>query len=661
MIPTTPRKPTTGSRSQLAMGHTAPAASALRRNTSMTTTPSIQQSLSRSHGHSSGMRASTSTPNMRDLMTQSAPGRKQTKNRMGSFNPSLLSQSVPRAKPLLLPAPEPTLPPPTTESLALILKPTSADLRPRCAVCEAALVVQPINDVVPSSSDDSLASLLHLQTILDPMFHETTATTDEDEDDVPPVDHSYVYVRDEVWENQAFANGTWARVNGTTPPYVAGDSNLPLDALPDKTSSTSAWLDEWSPDVLVAGCDDEGWLYGSSFAQLDEATSPAPSFSASSPRARRRRLVRHRKIRHTQEGWWNEVMDRSLHFSSLKTPMCHPCAEALQKTLRSELSRLAADEASYDVYLESLADAVDDDDTVGRARPHKARPGRKGLAKMSHLTWQDANLDDYDDDDVDLEILSLDELELKARALDDMLRYMDEESAMVLRNRELIWSCATELATLQRDSFDHGAVVQLLHASTKEERSSVSTFAVHASDVLRCLQRYNVFNDTFHIWHEGSFGTINGLRLGRLPSKPVEWAEINAALGQATLLLATVAGRANLTFARHTPVARGSYSKMLTAQSKDKRKEYPLYSDGSFFQRQKFNQALVFFLECVDEAGVRAMREEPSLRFPYKIYKGKIGELAISVGGNDEQWTRALKYLLTHLKWLLAWIAKRYP
>ncbi|KDO18758.1 hypothetical protein SPRG_21648 [Saprolegnia parasitica CBS 223.65] len=198
-----------------------------------------------------------------------------------------------------------------------------------------------------------------------------------------------------------------------------------------------------------------------------------------------------------------------------------------------------------------------------------------------------------------------------------------------------------------------------LMTHTKEERSSVSTFAVHASDVLRCLQRYNVFNDTFHIWHEGSFGTINGLRLGRLPSKPVEWAEINAALGQATLLLATVASRANLNFARHTPVARGSYSKMLTAPSKDKRKEYPLYSDGSFFQRQKFNQALVFFLECVDEAGVRAMREEPSLRFPYKIYKGKIGELAISVGGNDEQWTRALKYLLTHLKWLLAWIAKR--
>ncbi|KDO23213.1 hypothetical protein SPRG_20977 [Saprolegnia parasitica CBS 223.65] len=603
------------------MGHTAPAASALRRNTSMSTTPSIQQSLSRSHGHSSGMRSSTSTPNMRDLMTQSAPGRKQTKNRMGSFNPSLLSQSVPRAKPLLLPAPEPTLPPPTTESLALILKPTSADFRPRCAVCEAALVVQPISDVVPSSSDDSLASLLHLQTIPDPMVYETTdddeaAANDDKDDEAPTVDHSYVYVRDEVWENQALTDGLWARAGGTTPPYVAGDSNLPLEALPDKTSSTSAWLDEWSPDVLLAGCDDEGWLYAGSFAQLDDNASSSSSSLASTQRARRRRLVRHRKIRHTQEGWWNEVMDRSLHFSSLKTPMCHPCAEALQTTLRTELGRLAADEASYDTYLESLAHAVDDDDTLGRARHIKARPGRKGLAKMSHLTWQDANMDDFDEDDVDLELLTLDELELKARALDDLLRYMDDESALVLRNRELIWSCATELASLQRDSFEQGATVQLLHTSTKEERSSVSTFAVHASDVLRCLQRYNVFNDTFHIWHEGSFGTINGLRLGRLPSKPVEWAEINAALGQATLLLATVASRANLNFARHTPVARGSYSKMLTAQSKDKRKEYPLYSDGSFFQRQKFNQALVFFLECVDEAGVRAMREEPSLRFP---------------------------------------------
>ncbi|OQR95573.1 beclin-1 [Thraustotheca clavata] len=613
------------------MKSTTPRPSSLRRNTSMTTSTSLQHALSRSHGHasSSSMRSSSSTPNMSDLMSQSAPGRKYSKK--GTFTPSLLAQ--PTATNKL----ETLLPPPTTESLALVLKPSvlAVDNRPRCAVCNAALIVEPVGDIL--DGEDSLAALLHLQTVPNPI--------EENE----PEDFAYVYVREQVWENQCLYEGNWGReklseVNLS--PFVALDSRLQLNSLPEKISGTSTWLDEWQTDLEIPDCDDEGWIYGD--VEYDEDNLLG---------VRRRRLTRHRKIRHTEEGWWNELMDRSLNFSSLKTPMCHACANKLQSTLQTEYQQLLNDDDAYTSYLEQF-----EQDDYGQLQ-HPARPKStkrhyyKQSSKPSHMSWQD----DEDNGDIDLESLSMEELESKSAALSEILRLINEESQVILRNRELIWSCATELASLQHQTFDEGAIVQLASTFTKEERTSVGTFAVHASDMLRCLQRYNVMNDTFHIWHEGSFGTINGLRLGRLPSKPVEWTEINAALGQATLLLATVASRANLQFARHTPVARGSYSKMLTSHGKERRREYPLYSDGSFFQRQKFNQALVFFLECVDEAGQRAMREEPTLRFPYKIFKGKIGELAISVGGNDEQWTRALKYLLTHLKWLLAWVAKRYP
>eukprot|EP00967_Tisochrysis_lutea_P042920 scaffold51711_cov22-Tisochrysis_lutea.AAC.1 len=41
--------------------------------------------------------------------------------------------------------------------------------------------------------------------------------------------------------------------------------------------------------------------------------------------------------------------------------------------------------------------------------------------------------------------------------------------------------------------------------------------------------------------HDGPFGTISGFRLGRTPEAPVEWDEINAAWGQAVLLLHTMA------------------------------------------------------------------------------------------------------------------------
>jgi beclin 1 len=41
----------------------------------------------------------------------------------------------------------------------------------------------------------------------------------------------------------------------------------------------------------------------------------------------------------------------------------------------------------------------------------------------------------------------------------------------------------------------------------------------------------------FFIWKDGEYGTINGLRLGRLPNENVEWTEINAAFGQVAMLL----------------------------------------------------------------------------------------------------------------------------
>ena len=46
-------------------------------------------------------------------------------------------------------------------------------------------------------------------------------------------------------------------------------------------------------------------------------------------------------------------------------------------------------------------------------------------------------------------------------------------------------------------------------------------------DVLKCV---NVLNDCFYIWHDGEFGTINGLRMGRLASNPVPWEEVNAGM-----------------------------------------------------------------------------------------------------------------------------------
>lgn len=62
------------------------------------------------------------------------------------------------------------------------------------------------------------------------------------------------------------------------------------------------------------------------------------------------------------------------------------------------------------------------------------------------------------------------------------------------------------------------------------------------------LARANVYNDAFCIGHDGVFGTINGLRLGRVTGVVVPWAEVNAAWGQALLLLHTIARKVGFVF-----------------------------------------------------------------------------------------------------------------
>jgi hypothetical protein len=76
---------------------------------------------------------------------------------------------------------------------------------------------------------------------------------------------------------------------------------------------------------------------------------------------------------------------------------------------------------------------------------------------------------------------------------------------------------------------------QLLQA--EDEYRSLDSQLRATQCQLEKLKKTNVFNATFHIWHAGHFGTINGFRLGRLPSVPVDWNEVNTAWGRNTIVL----------------------------------------------------------------------------------------------------------------------------
>jgi len=94
------------------------------------------------------------------------------------------------------------------------------------------------------------------------------------------------------------------------------------------------------------------------------------------------------------------------------------------------------------------------------------------------------------------------------------------------------------------------------------ERESVTVNLVNAQKQMETLQVSNVFNDCFHIWFDGHFGTINSFRLGRLPSQPVDWNEINAAWGFAVLALQSITNHVNYQFKQYRMLPQGSASKI---------------------------------------------------------------------------------------------------
>ncbi|KAK1158989.1 beclin-1-like isoform X1 [Acipenser oxyrinchus oxyrinchus] len=203
-----------------------------------------------------------------------------------------------------------------------------------------------------------------------------------------------------------------------------------------------------------------------------------------------------------------------------------------------------------------------------------------------------------------------------------------------------------------------------------DELKSVENQMRYAQIQLDKLKKTNVFNATFHIWHSGQFGTINNFRLGRLPSVPVEWNEINAAWGQTVLLLHALANKMGLTFQRYrlVPYGNHSYLESLT----DKSKELPLYCSGGlrFFWDNKFDHAMVAFLDCVQQFKEEVEKGDTGFCLPYRmdVEKGKIEDTGGSGGSysiktqfnSEEQWTKALKFMLTNLKWGLAWVSSQF-
>ncbi|KAI9252269.1 autophagy protein Apg6-domain-containing protein [Phascolomyces articulosus] len=313
--------------------------------------------------------------------------------------------------------------------------------------------------------------------------------------------------------------------------------------------------------------------------------------------------------------------------SSVDHPMCQECTDMLLESLEKLLEDVGLERDCYIEYLGKVKDGRITDDEL------------KDLEQQVHelkLAEQEALSD-------------LAKAKEEHEAVDKELEEMEAEMKALEEREHQFWE--------QYNDYE----VKL--ENFQSERASINLKYDHDVKQYERLQKTVVYNDAFCISQEGPFGTINGFRLGRISSQPVEWSEINAAWGQTLLLLYTVANKLKFQFHTYRLVPMGSFSRVEKVDG-DTVLSYELYGTNEFglnrmFLNRRLDHAMVAILNCLKQLTDFAEERDRSLRFPYRIHKDKIGDLSIRVQFNqDELWTKALKYMLTNMKWILVFASR---
>ena len=305
--------------------------------------------------------------------------------------------------------------------------------------------------------------------------------------------------------------------------------------------------------------------------------------------------------------------------SDIDHPICVECTERLVEQLQKRLSNASRERDAYVDFLRQANSDIPTDEELQQARQDLKRIQEKERAAFAELQ----------------------QLEKEKAAIEAEILDLDAQSYALDQKEESFWA--------ERNAFSQKL------SSLQSERDCVNNQYDHDSRQLERLRRANVYNDVFSIGHDGFFGTINGLRLGRLPDRPVDWSEINAAWGDTCLLVATVAEKLNYVFKGYELFPMGSSSRI---------RQYKAPRGGLF--PSDFDTAMIAFLECLRQLILHAEHTPFQLpdgstidcpRIAYKIEKDKIGDNSIKLSGlgkQEESFTKACKLTLICCKFLLA-------
>lgn len=286
-----------------------------------------------------------------------------------------------------------------------------------------------------------------------------------------------------------------------------------------------------------------------------------------------------------------KLFDLASSTSDIDHPLCEDCADSLLDLLEQQLTQAEEECLEYKHFLTKITKETEDETLCSLDILEK---------ELSALQIEDLELK-----------TELRELLQKHELIINEIEIEKEEEKVIKQEEDSYWKSFSVHRNQQFQALDEQISLECQLRFTKSN--------------LDRLKQTNAFNAAFHLWHTGHFGTINGLRMGRLPSVPVDWAEINAAWGQVTVLLSALARKVNLIFHRYKLLPFGSQS---CIEDLIENKIYPLYGSGGFrfLWDAKFDCGMVSFLECLQQfqlkvEGTRKSEEESGrlyFQFPYR-------------------------------------------
>ncbi|CAA7023101.1 unnamed protein product [Microthlaspi erraticum] len=311
--------------------------------------------------------------------------------------------------------------------------------------------------------------------------------------------------------------------------------------------------------------------------------------------------------------------------TQVEQPLCLECMRVLSDKLEKEVEDVTRDVEAYEACVQRLEgetqDVLSEADFLKEKRKIEEEE-RKLLAAIAETEKQNAEVNNQ-----------LKELELKGNRFNELEdRYWQE--------------------------FNNFQFQLIAH---QEERDAILAKIEVSQAHLELLNKTNVLMDAFPIRSDGDFGTINKFRLGRLPKVPVEWDEINAAWGQACLLLHTMCNYFRPKFQSRVKIQpMGSYPRIVDSTNNT----YELFGPVNLFWSTRYDKAMTLYLTCLKDFADFANAQdrennvplEKCLKLPYKIDNDKVDTYSITQSFNkQETWTKALKYTLCNLKWALYW------